>query len=299
MIESITLQNMKTLSKIKMDKVTTQDYILDYVDFGTLEGTHHTYKYVNEIGTYVSSTTLETRNVTIEGWIIATSEIEMTKRKAVLNRFINPLQVLSVFYDNYVIQMKPNHTINYTNTDDKENNEVICKFKIEGYASDPVFKTIADIYKNIASTQSNFHFPLTIPEGSTNTVVFGIKKPNLIVNVVNDGSIDTGMTIVFKANSAVVNPSLTNIMTQETIKISKTLAEDETVTINTNVGERKVIGKLNGIESNYFKYKDIDSDWVQLIVGDNLLSYSADGNVNGLDVYITYSNKYLEVQECY
>jgi hypothetical protein len=299
MIESITLQNMKTLSKIKMDKVTTQDYVLDYVDFGVLEGTHHAYKYVNEIGTYVSSTTLETRNVTIEGWIIATSEIEMTKRKAVLNRFINPLQVLSVFYDNYVIQMKPNHTINYTNTDDKENNEVICKFKIEGYASDPVFKTIADIYKNIASTQSNFHFPLTIPEGSTNTVVFGIKKPNLIVNVVNDGSIDTGMTIVFKANSAVVNPSLTNIMTQETIKISKTLAEDETVTINTNVGERKVIGKLNGIESNYFKYKDIDSDWVQLIVGDNLLSYSADGNVDGLDVYITYSNKYLEVQECY
>ena len=71
------------------------------------------------------------------------------------------------------------------------------------------------------------------------------------------------------------------------------------ITIDTIIGEKKIEGYLNGITSNYFKYRDLDSEWLQLKVGDNLFRYDADQNVGNLEVYIYYNNKCLEVQECY
>ena len=73
----------------------------------------------------------------------------------------------------------------------------------------------------------------------------------------------------------------------------------EEIMIDTIIGEKKIQGTLNGIKSNYFKYRDLDSEWLQLKVGDNLFRYDADENVENLEVYIYFNNKYLEVQECY
>lgn len=56
---------------------------------------------------------------------------------------------------------------------------------------------------------------------------------------------------------------------------------------------------INGVENNYFKYRDLDSTWLQLDVGDNLFRYDADTGIDNLEVYIYFHSKYLEVQECY
>ncbi|MBO5744030.1 MAG: phage tail family protein, partial [Clostridia bacterium] len=64
------------------------------------------------------------------------------------------------------------------------------------------------------------------------------------------------------------------------------------------IGEKSIQGILNGIRYNYFKYLDLNSEWLQLYVGDNLFRYDADGNPGNLEVFIYYNNKYLEVQEC-
>lgn len=68
--------------------------------------------------------------------------------------------------------------------------------------------------------------------------------------------------------------------------------------MNTTVGEKYIRGVLNGETSNYFKYRDLDSEWLQLKVGDNLFRYDCDGGQSALEVYIYHQNKYLEVQEC-
>lgn len=300
MVEGIKLQNVETRAVLTLDMVSTPDFILNSVDWGAVESTHHSFKYVNQIGVYVTGTSLETRSVTIQGWVIAENESLMTIRKTTLNRFFNPQQAVDLFYKDYVLRFLPNTSIRYSATI-AENNEVICKFKVEGYCPDPLFSEQVENKVAAASTQPMFHFPLIIsktpnPPGG---IVFGLRQPSLIVTVTNSGAVDVGMKIVFKASGTLTNPSLINVNTQKFFKVNKTMVAGEEIIIDTIIGEKKIEGYLNGITSNYFKYRDLDSEWLQLKVGDNLFRYDADQNVGNLEVYIYYNNKYLEVQECY
>lgn len=300
MVEGIKLQNVETRAVLTLDMVSTPDFILNSVDWGAVESTHHSSKYVNQIGVYVIGTSLETRSVTIQGWVIAENESMMTIRKTTLNRFFNPQQAVDLFYKDYVLRFLPNTSIRYS-TVIAENNEVICKFKVEGYCPDPLFSEQVESKVAAASTQAMFHFPLIISEtpNPPGGIIFGLRQPSLIVTVMNNGAVDVGMKIVFRANGTLTNPSLIEVNTQKFFKVNKTMVAGEEITIDTIIGEKKIEGYLNGITSNYFKYRDLDSEWLQLKVGDNLFRYDADQNVGNLEVYIYYNNKYLEVQECY
>lgn len=300
MVENVTLLNKVTRATLELDASTTPYYILDAVDWGQVESDHHSYKYVNQIGVYVTGTSLETRDVSITGWIIAETESQMGERKKMLNRFINPQQLVQLTYKDYDLEFLPNTSIKYSATL-VENNEVICKFKIEGLCPDPLFRESTERKVTAANTVGMFHFPLIINkiEQQPPQLMFGLRKPSLIVNVYNGGAIKVGMRMVFKAISTIKNPSLINVKTQEYFKINKEMIAGETVTINTTIGEKKIIGFLNGVEQNYFKYRDLDSTWLQLEVGDNLFRYDADENIDGLEAYVYFYNKYLEVQECY
>lgn len=300
MVEGIKLQNVETRAILTLDMVSTPDYVLNSVDWGAVESTHHSYKYVNQIGVYVTGTSLETRSVDISGWVIASTEREMTNRKTILNRFFNPQQAVDLFYKDYVLRFLPNTSVRYS-TAIAENNEVVCKFKVEGYCPDPLFAEQAESKVAAASTIGLFHFPLIMSKTPTppGGIVFGVRQPSLIVAITNSGAVSIGMKVVFKANGTLSNPSIINVNTQKYFKVNKTMQAGEVIEIDTIIGEKKVQGTLNGVTSNYFKYRDLDSEWLQLAVGDNLFRYDADENVGNLEVYIYFNNKYLEVQECY
>lgn len=300
MVEGIKLQNVQTRAILTLDMVSTNDYILNSVDWGQVTSTHHSYKYVNQIGVYVTGTSLETRNVEINGWVIAENEVQMTQRKQVLNRFFNPQQAIDLMYSVYTLRFLPNTSVRYSATV-AENNEVVCKFKIEGYCPDPLFSEQVENKVAAASTVGMFHFPLIMsknpePPGG---VVFGLRQPSLIVAIDNAGAVSVGMKIVFKANGTLTGPMLIDVETQKYFKVNKTMQAGERIEIDTAIGQKKIQGILNGVTSNYFKYRDLDSEWLQLDVGSNLFRYDADANAGNLEVFIYYSNKYLEVQECY
>lgn len=300
MVENVTLRNLSTNAVLELDKVTTPYYILDSAIWGEVEGTHHSYKYVNQVGVYVTGTSLGTREVEVSGWIIADTEAQMTDRKAMLNRFVNPQQLIELSYSKYRLKFLPNSSIKYSTTV-VENNEVVCKFKIPGMAADPLFRDDHEDKVSAASTKAMFHFPLIINKTTQKppTVMFGVREPSLIVNFYNSGAVGTGMRIVFKALGTLTGPSLINVYTQEYFKLNKTMYAGEVVEITTTVGEKKVVASINGVEMNYFRYRDLDSTWLQLDVGDNLFRYDAEAGIDNLEVYIYFSNKYLEVQECY
>ena len=301
MVENITLENEVTSQVLELDCVTTPNYILDNVDWGQISSNHHSYKYINQVGVYVTNTTLETRDISVSGWIIASSESQMTQYKAFLNKFVNPQQQMMLSYSDYTLEFLPDTSVKYSATV-KENNEVICKFQINGFAADPMFKDKVQNQIIAATTKAHFHFPLkiNIKDEITDlpTVMFGLRSTSLIIDIYNSGAVSTGMTIIFKAKGTLTNPSLINISTQEQFKINKTLVAGEAVTINTTIGEKKIIGTLDGVSSNYFKYRDLNSAWLQLAVGDNLLRYNADSGLSSLECFIYFYNKYLEVQEC-
>lgn len=300
MVENVILRNKQTSALLELDVVNTPFYILDKVGWGQIKGTHHSYKYVNQIGVYVTSTSLETRDVSVSGWIVSNSELHMSQRKSVLNRFVNPQQPIELVYKNYSLEFLPDRTIKYSATI-KENNEVVCKFEIAGLAANPLFKDTNTTNVPIAGMLGMFHFPMMLSaiDNGMPTVMMGLRQPSLIVNISNTGSVQTGMNIVFEATGTVVNPSLINIYTQEQFKINKTIVAGETVVVSTTIGEKKIVGTLNGVSSNYFKYRDLRSSWLQLDTGDNAFKYDADNGIDSLNCTIEYSNKYLEVQECF
>lgn len=300
MVEKITLRRVRDSEELILDMVSTPNYILKSVDWGTVKGTHHSYKYINQVGVSVTSTSLGTRDISIEGWIVALNEKHMTTLKRKLNIFINPQEAIDLFYSDYVIQFNPNETVKYSiNT--QENNEIFCKFQISGTCPSPLFSNTHEHKKSFAGTTANFHFPLIISESLPDGgIVFGKRTESLFANVVNEGAVSVGMRIVFKANGEVVNPSLISVNTQEEFTINKTLVANEEIEINTNIGEKSIKGRIDNNDfENYFMYKDIDSPWLQLAVGDNLFRYNAEEGIDNLDVFVYFNNKFLEVQECY
>ena len=299
MVERITLRKVKNSEELILDMVSTPEFILKHVDWGTIKGTHYSYKYVNQVGVTVTGTSLATRPVTIEGWIVAINEARMNTLKSKLNSFINPQDAVDLYYDEYVIRFVPDETVKYA-TSESENNNAFCKFTISGTCPNPLFMNANEAVSIFATTMPRFRFPLVISESLPEKgIIFGERTDSLIVSVFNNGALPSGMRIIFKANGAVVNPKLINVNTQQTFVLNKTLIADEEVEVNTNTGEKSIKGKVGGSSySNYYMYKDIDSSWLQLDVGENLFRYDADDGLENLEIFVYFYNRFLEVQGC-
>jgi hypothetical protein len=298
-VENIVFKRVDSNEELALSMTDTPFYILNNVDWGVVQGTHHSYKYVNQIGVSITSTSLKERSITVTGWIIADNEEEMDERKQFLNRYFDPRYEIDVMYKNYFLRFVPDNTVKY-GTSEKENNDTIVQFQIKGTCADPLFSEINGSKETIAATIATFHFPLIM---STNLyergIVFGYRQPSLTAKVTNKGAVEVGMKIVFKAIGELTNPRLIDVDTREFVAIEKSMVAGEEIVINTNVGEKSIQGKIGNEDySNYFMYKDLDSTWLQLRLGDNLFRYDADSGLDNLEVYLYFYNKYLEVQEC-
>ena len=299
MVENIVFKRVDSNEELALSMTDTPFYILNNVDWGVVQGTHHSYKYVNQIGVSITSTSLKERSITVTGWIIADTEEEMDERKQFLNRYFDPRYEIDVMYKGYFLRFVPDNTVKY-GTSEKENNDTIVQFQIKGTCADPLFSEINGSKETIAATIATFHFPLIM---STNLyergLVFGYRQPSLTAKVTNKGAVEVGMKIVFKAIGELTNPRLIDVDTREFVAIEKSMVAGEEIVINTNVGEKSIQGKIGNEDySNYFMYKDLDSTWLQLRLGDNLFRYDADSGLDNLEVYLYFYNKYLEVQEC-
>lgn len=299
MVQDITLSNVVLETNLPLSMVDTEYYILDKVDWGAIQASHQQYKYIGQKGVTIVGHTLGTRDIEIKGWIIAKTEQEMTERKMLLNRFFNPLQLITLYYSDYSIDFYCQNTIKY-GTENKENNEVICHWVVDGIAPDPYFKKVKDNTYIASGVDGMFIFPLTIKDNKIDSLVFGGHKKTTIFDAYNSGHIPTGFKVTFYARSGIVkNPKLIHINKQQYIQINKTLYTGESVEIDTNRGNRTVYGIYQDVRQNYFMYKDLGSSWIELDVGKNEMNYTAEEGMDMLDVIIDLNYKYQEVQQCY
>ena len=70
------------------------------------------------------------------------------------------------------------------------------------------------------------------------------------------------------------------------------MTANETITINTNYGEKSVISSVYG---NILNLLDAESTFLQLSRGINTIKYDAESNLNGLVVTMYYYEKFLGV----
>lgn len=271
-------------------------YVSGGIDWGSVPAAHNTYSYPGQVGNTVSSTKLNSRTVSIEGWVAYVmsadeiKEIPMVNRvaygyekikekKVFLNEVINPNNNIRLQIGSYYIEGKPEASVVY-GKEDADNNFYFCSFMFSLFCSNPMFKKDSIVKSVTVGDTPLFHFPWIIPpEG----YVMGVRNSYAMVIVENEGSVPVGGKITFEANGEVKNPSVELIPTGEKIKIMKTMHYGEKIVINTQDGkERGVTGGTEDDMKNYFRYWSFDNTWFKFPQGDIAMGYRTENGTESL-----------------
>ena len=239
----------------------------------------------------VISRVVGTRDISLVGYIIADNEENMRNKKRYLQSVVSPFQNFWLIIGDYKLEVSPDNTIEYA-VPYGQNNQWLCKFNITGVAGNPCFTHLNSYMRVLAFTQSGFHFPLRTVK-NVEPIHLGYRFPSQIKMVDNNGSVDIGMKLIFKAKANnIQNPYIMNLLTGEGIKVNCTLNTEDQLFVNTKFGEKEIT--FNDTD-NYMYLLDLDSDWLELHTGENYLRYGADTNEDSLEVSMEYLPQYLEV----
>jgi len=159
-------------------------------------------------------------------------------------------------------------------------------FDINLVCLDPFWKG-QPITELIATTMSEFYFPVAIPVGGMS---FGMRRATLESEFENAGNVEGGFIATIRARGGTVrNPEIRNILTGERIRIVHTMNRDDVITIVSTLQERRVL--LNGV--NAFRHLDAEvSEFFRIAVGRNVIGYFADENVSNIFMSVRYIPNY-------
>lgn len=248
-------------------------------------------KNVNQNGfTYISNT-LDAAEKTIELGIIAHDEKELEECKSKINKVFNPtLGEGWLIYKDDFKELKIKGIVNklpYFIKTSRTTNKVLINIT----CNNPFWYGLEEIKNKISLWKENFSFPFEFIDN----VQIGEKQETLVANVLNNGDIETGIIIKFKAKATLENPSLINVNTQEFIKINKVMTPGEEIIINTEYGNKKIENIKDGIITNAINYLDFKSKFLQIQAGYNLFRNNADVGIENLECEIYFTPKYLGV----
>ena len=315
MIGEFLLKNLTLGLEVKFGQELDCDFLFqdDGVDWGNIQAQHNIYNYPGQVGDTISSTIIKNRDISIEAYayyiptddekaLYGREELEqyayekIKEKKKKLNDIINPDHYVRLTIGNYYIQGKPSATPQYA-VGFENNNIYFCKFLINIFCDNPMFKKITDAITVLSGDVGVFHFPL-IFEGDVGYVM-GTRTGYLILLVENEGNATIGGKIYLRAKGVIQNPMVENVITGEKIKINKTLQNGETVIINTIDGDDKgVWGIYQGIEQNYLAYWDFDNDWLKFSAGSTIIGYSTENQSEDLlDVSIELNPEKFGLEE--
>lgn len=237
---------------------------------------------------------IESREIEIVGSIKERDKDRMRDFRRQMNRVLNPQYAATLTYEygdfKRVIDCKVDNAPVFSRR------AIFQDFTVQLLCLNPFWRKESKTRNDIATWIGGFEFPepdgLEIPEDGWE---IGYRQPSLIVNVYNDGDVQTGIRIEFRALGVVTNPSLLNVDTQEFIKLNIELIAGDVLTVSTGYGEKEVTLNRGGVVTDAFRYLDVDSSYLQLAVADNLFRYSAEGNLENLEVSIYHDDLYLGV----
>ena len=273
--ESVTLNQIKPFFLSKLDGV------------GTVRQSISTFHAPEQDGAFYISSTLDMRNITIEGTILADNiDQSFEYRKQLLKIFTPKLRGMLVY----------------------RNRQISCIVEEAGFAvgtvtrapgffisllcPSPFFETLDEVRAELASWQENFSFPLEItPPG----IELGIRQPSQIITIDNIGDVASGCEVVFKALGAVSNPSLADIGSGAFIKINEAMQSGEEIHVFTQFAGKRVTRIIGTTETNAFPLLDVGSTFLQIAAGRNTLRYDADSNMDLLEVTVLYRPQFLGV----
>jgi len=243
-------------------------------------------------GTTVTHTALDERELVLEGVILASAQDRQKYRQVLLQTF-NPKLKGTLVFERYgtkkqiecIPELAPSFPSNM-----QENYQ---QFLITLLCPSPFWQDLQEGKEEIALWVSDWEFPIEMFE---NGMEFGHRATTLIKNIINNGDVECGIRVEFRALSTVSNPSIFDFNSREFIKVKQDLVAGDKLIITTHFGNKRVeLIKSDGTVENVFNYIDLDSTFLQLQPGDNLLQYDAEQGIDNLEVAIYHRPLYVGI----
>lgn len=153
----------------------------------------------------------------------------------------------------------------------------------------PFWKSIKETYVDFSNLSALFEFPFSIP--SSGIEFSHINK--VTTAYINAGDVATGAIIKFHASTnQILNPIFYNRTRGEYFGLNFDMYVGDTITVNTQQGEKSVTLLRNGETTNILSKRQSGSSWITFDPGVNEISYSADVGQTVLNVTVSAVQKY-------
>jgi hypothetical protein len=254
---------------------------------GTVNNLINTFKAPNQDGAFYISSSLDMRNITLEGAIVGQSPDEAYEFRKRLLRVFTPKLSGTLVYRGYQIPCIVEEASFIAGV-----RERVPSFFISLLCPSPFFEALEELRMELALWASKFSFVLEIPQSG---IEFALRQPSQIITVENPGDVACGCTIMFKALGTLTNPELLNVDTGEVFRLIKTMSAGEEIVVHTHFANKRVVQIVSGTEVNIFSHMDTSSVFIQLMPGRSTLRYDAATNMELLEVSLYYRPLFLGV----
>ena len=233
-------------------------------------------------GTRFNLGRLEERNVVITLALTGNAETG----RMLLNNVILPKRYIKVLYRNNTLNV---YIEGYVDTFEYDVFEqgIIAQASI--ICPSPYWIDVNDSDTNIKRIVDLFEFPFSIPEEG---IAFSEITASASNSVINSGTVQTGIMITIEADYDVTNPTITNTTTHEHMTIDMDMKKGDQIIINTVQGNKYVEKYADDTETNIINSLTMDSNWINVIPGENLFMAEAESGEIHMRTKITLQNRY-------
>lgn len=253
--------------------------------FGAQNTTFETTQSNREIGEKLEHQRVNPKTIAIRGTLLGPCDAMREQ----MTHVIAPLsEGKLIFNDTYEL------TVHVKTSPDIERYAANAKFSFSLYAPYPYWLKREKSKTTLVGLKALFSFPWNISD--PNPFAFSEYVEVGYVTVRNDGEAPAYWTVTFSALDELTNPRIYNMETGEYVKILKTMNNGEQITVSTEGDELTVICTgADGVETDGFKYLDIESEPFKLAVGDNFIKTDAETNTIALRASISFHSAFVGV----
>lgn len=252
-----------------------------------------TFRSIMQTGVSVQASLIRERIVSIRGAIVYEDFAEKEQLKKMIYSTFNPSFAgdMRIITDNNTeYNLKEVYIEEAPVFEEKLNGANIEFFNISFTCPNP-FLLGKDKKISLQNETGNFKFDWEIlKEG----VALSYIDANAIKNCINNGDMETPVKVVIRSRGYMLDPYVININSNEAIYLNYSLKAGERIEITTAYGNKKVKHfTADNIETDIFKYIDLNSTFFNLKLGDNLIKYGAKRNQESMTVDVYYNERYL------
>lgn len=233
----------------------------------------------NYDGSIYNSSQLGNRNIVL--YIKIHNDAESNRIN--LYKYFQLKKMIRIFYENNTRSVYIDGYVETFETEYFSMNEVV---QISIICPNPYWKADEETQIDFSNVVDLFEFPFAIEEEG---IEFS-RLNQISTEYIDAGEVEVGAIIEFHAlTNQILNPKIYNRTTQTFFGINFNMNEGDTIRINTIRGEKSVVLIRDGAEINIINNLIQGSTWIQLIPGNNEISYECDEGSANVVVTVTAS----------